>query len=465
MSATQFFPIPPEMLALACETVTRKVSRLPFLRSGVMVTGELIGVTLESLNAEPAKTLALTTPRDAPSGIADGLDRCLEERLKVPGKTTVPVIVDVLTSAGIAEPAEIRERQYPYPRKAVRLAPAWTWHIASTLSPQARLAGSGADDTSALSWLSICPVCRTGILNKVVGKQLFGIPHTDFIIECTHCGAKFIPVGTGYRLVSIATIRDPLWKKYLDKTYPAETWAGLARGTSPGGNPLHRPAEKKVSAPGQILPSGSLTRLKDGSLVVPFEGKTLYFKPVTLNFSGSIRGDAFARIQKTLAEILENPAFAHLRDTVNVKYSRYLPMKAGLFLSQLKERHDPVYREFLNDYGDEKYGTFRVGESGEIGKPGVLIIVVKRGVYHAESCRDSFRATANDLFGRILPEDCLLNGNATRCRINAVLCNNKQDAGIFIHASDNERDRDHLAKVLNGQGPDGESQENPVLVP
>jgi hypothetical protein len=451
MSATQFFPIPPEMLALSCETVTRKVSRLPFLRSGVMVTGELVGVTMECLNAEVTRTLALTTPRDAPDGLAEGLDRCLEGRLNVPAKNIVPVIFDVLIAAGIAEPAELRERHNPYPRKAIRLLPAWTWHIASTLTPQAKLAGTGVGDSSAMSWMSICPVCRTGILNRVVGKQLFGVPRTDFIIECSHCGAKFVPVGTAYRLVSIATIRDPLWKKYLDQTYPPDTWASLARGTSPGGNPLKRPEVKKETGTAIVLPTGSLSLMKDGSLAVPVDGKTLYFKPVKLAFAGGVKEGTFSRMQKTVQELLEDPAFGHLRDPVNAKYSRYLPLKAGLFLSQLKERHDPFYREFLNQYGDEKFGSFRAEESHDITKPGILLVVVNRGIYHICACPGSFRTMVNDTFGRIIPEHCYLNGDAVRCRINAVLCNNRDTAGLFTYISNSAEERDRIEGHLAGK--------------
>ena len=457
MSATQFFPIPPEMLALACETVTQKVSRLPFLRSGVMVTGELVGVTMECLNAEPTKTLPLTTPKDAPAGTAEGLDRCLEGRLRVEGKTTVSVIYDVLVSAGIAAPAQVIERQFHNPRKALRLVPAWTWHIASTLTPRARLAGSGVDDTSALSWMSTCPVCRTGMLNRVVGKQLFGVPRTDFVIECTHCGAKFIPVGPAYRLVSIAMIRDPLWKKYLDKTHPPETWAAIARGTSPGGTPQKRPDAKQKEGSAATLPAGNLTPMKDGSLAVPVEGRTIYFRPVPLTFSGAVREGAFSRMSKTVREVLEDPAFSHLRDTVNAKYSQYLPLKAGLFLGQLKERNDPFYREFLNPYGDEKYGSFRAVESNDIEKAGVLLVVVKRGIYYACAFPVSFRGVINETFGRVIPEHCYLTGDAVRCRINAVLCNNRHDAGLFLYAGNTADEQERITMFLNGKTASGNS--------
>ena len=438
------------MFALAGETVSRRVSRLPFLRSGVRVTGELIGVAMECLNAEFNKTLALRTPPNTVEKPPDGLDRCIEDRLKLPGKTVVPVIVDVLCSAGIAETTEIMDRVSHRPRKGIRLLPPWTWHAASAMAPTVRLQGSGNDDASSLlSWMSMCPVCRTGILNRVVGKQLFGIPHTDFYIECSHCGAKFIPLGTQFRLVSIATVRDPLWRKYLNETFSAEAWSALARGTSTGGNQYVRQTEKPVSQ-SQKSPSGGLMQLKDGSLIVPFQEKTLYFKPVKLNFSGGLREDVFARAQKPLQDLLETPAFSLLLPQVNAKYSRYLSMKSGLFLGHLKERHDPFYREFLNSYGDEKYGTFRLEDSHEADKKGVLIVVVNKGIYHAVNCRDTFRGIINDLFGRISAEDCLLSGDSTRCRINALLCNNRNTAGIYIQTCEKEDERIHITEILKG---------------
>ena len=82
MSATQYFPLPPELFAHACQTVSKRVSQLPFLRSGVNVTGELVGVTMECLNAEPSRALASRPRGTHPGGVADGLDLCLEQRLE-----------------------------------------------------------------------------------------------------------------------------------------------------------------------------------------------------------------------------------------------------------------------------------------------------------------------------------------------------------------------------------------------
>jgi hypothetical protein len=125
-------------------------------------------------------------------------------------------------------------------------------------------------------------------------------------------------------------------------------------------------------------------------------------------------------------------------------------MKSGLFLGQLKERHDPFYREFLNFYGDEKYGTFRLEEPNEGSKKGVLIVVVNRGLYYVVNCPDTFRVIINDTFGRISSDDCLISGDSTRCRINALLCNNRNATGIYIHTCEKEEERKYITEILKG---------------
>ena len=74
-------------------------------------------------------------------------------------------------------------------------------------------------------------------------------------------------------------------------------------------------------------------------------------------------------------------------------------------------------------------------------KKGVLIIVVKRGLYHVADSAGPASSTINNRFGRILPEDCLLTGDAERCRVNALLCNNQKDAGLYFHALEGEGER------------------------
>lgn len=458
MSATQFFPVPPEIFARACTTVSARVSQLPFLRSGVTVSGELVGVALESLNAVPSKALALATPQGTDAAGEDGLDRCLEGRLHIPGKAAAPVIAEVLCSAGIAEPALIPDRHAHRERRGIRLVPPWTWHIASMMAPSVRF-GSNAGGAPGMSWMDLCPVCRTGILSRVTGKQLFGIPRTDFYLECSSCGAKFIPVGPAFRLVSIAAIRDPLWKRFLDRTHTPDEWSALARSTGPAAAGVRAPARPAPSAPAAPAPraaciplpvtGGTLAVAGNGSLAVPVGEKTLFFRPLPLTFAGGAKEGAFSRVTRTLGELMTDPAFGHLRDQVNLKYSRYLPLKTGIFLSQLKERHDASYTGFLNPFGDAKFGSFRVAGTDASEKAGILLVVVNRGIYRAVDCPAGVRSTVNDRFGRVGPEDCLLSGDPLRCRINALLCTSRNEAGLYHYPEDREGERRRILDVLD----------------
>ena len=456
MTDLQYLPIPPELLALASQTITGNVSRIPFARSGVMVTGELVRVTMECLNAEASHSLPITTPAGLQHpDVREGLDRVIAARITLDGKAAAPVIAEVLVSAGIAEYAEFLDKDIHRSRRSIRILAPWTWHIASQNLLTGASGNLDANGRPLLSWMALCPVCRNGALSKITGRQLFGIPHTDFFIECGSCGAKFIPVGPAFRLVSIATVRDPLWKRHLDKTHSENEWAALARGTGPGrAVPVSLPKGPDVHA-GTPAPSLHPVRLKDGSFALTLQKKTWYFRPAPFTISGPVRGGLFAKLATPLQDLLDDPAFSHLKDTVMAKYPNYLPMKAGLFLSQLKERHDPFYQEFLNPYGDEKYGTIRAGESGEIGKAGILLVVAGNTVYHACACPESFRSAINERFGRITPGLCLLNGDAVRCRINAVLCAGRGEIGLYILAGPGREDQDEIIRHLAVQDSSG----------
>ena len=61
MVTPQFLPIPKAIHALACETISRRVDRLPFTRNDVEITEGIVGITLECLNAEVMRTLPLKT--------------------------------------------------------------------------------------------------------------------------------------------------------------------------------------------------------------------------------------------------------------------------------------------------------------------------------------------------------------------------------------------------------------------
>ncbi|MDO9324081.1 MAG: hypothetical protein Q7T80_03890 [Methanoregula sp.] len=475
MSATQFFPLSPELLALACETVNRRVDRLPFMQEGCTVTQELIGVTLECLNADFSKTLAIHSKQPPENKAPEGLDQCLAVRLALTGDVPcASVISDVLCRAGIAEKTEVVDAKSHARTRGVRLLPPWTWHGASAPVPSPFPAGVEiGSGTPPSPWMSLCPVCRTGILNRVFGKQLYGIPHTDYYVECTHCGAKFIPEKEKFCLVSIATIRDPGWKRHLNKSFLPESWMEIARasGTGPAKRIISPPAHRSsasapapFSAPYRIPPTrnpsvsivlktGTLTPMRDGSLGVPVGDKTLYFKPLRLIFSGGLKEDIFEKEPNILQDIISTPVYSHLKAKTEEKYANYLPLRLGLFCWERKEKHDPYYREFLNPWGDEKFGTFMVEDSDLSGKKGVYVVVTEGKACHAGYSHESFKKTLSQEFSRITAGDCYLDRDGTRCRINALLCLQKKIATIYLHAVDNEEERVRIVDVLMSRSP------------
>jgi hypothetical protein len=472
MSATQFFPISTELLALACETISRRVGQLPITREGCSVTQDLIGVTMECLNADFSKTLTVTTKQTHENRATEGLNRCLEKRLNLTeSDPCAAVIAGVLCSAGIAEKAEVLDSVSHARSRGVRLLPPWTWHIASAPTPSLSAAVAGTESgTSTAQWMNICPVCRTGILNRVVGKQLYGISHTDYYVECTHCGAKFIPEKDLFCLVSIATIRDPIWKHNLNKSFSPESWMEIARasGTGTVKRVSLSPAPRTAPAPpfsapqssssrhsfvSVVLKTGTLQPMKDGSLGVPVLDKILYFKPVRLIFSGGLKEDVFEKEQKLLKDVINTPVYSHLKAKTEEKYANYLPLRLGLFLWERKEKHDPFYREYLNPWGDEKYGSFMVEDSALSGRKGVYLVVAEGKACHAGSSPESFKKTLTVEFSRITAGDCYLDRDGTRCRINALLCMQKKTASVYLHAVDNEEERARIVDELMNSPP------------
>ena len=131
-------------------------------------------------------------------------------------------------------------------------------------------------------------------MSRVSGKQLFGLPHIEYYIECISCGAKFIPVGKEFRLVSISTIRDPIWKSNLEKTYSPEIWSAIARNTGRDKPRVQPTSSHSVNTvDGKKIISSAFVTLKDGSIAVHCDQRTLYFKPMKLVVAGTVKSGSF----------------------------------------------------------------------------------------------------------------------------------------------------------------------------
>ena len=75
---------------------------------------------------------------------------------------------------------------------------------------------------------------------------------------------------------------------------------------------------------------------------------------------------------------------------------------------------------------------------------------MNRGLYHVVNSPDPLQITINNRLGRIGPDDCLLSGDPVRCRINALLCNNKKEAGLYSHPLEKEDERLSVTMPLMG---------------
>ncbi|MGD0533922.1 MAG: hypothetical protein ABR999_00575 [Methanoregula sp.] len=451
MAAPQFLPIPNNIHALACEAISRRIGRLPFTRNDVEITEGLIGVTLECLNAEVKRTLPLcAASRD--TGFLTGLGECLSERLGSDQGAAAPVIAEVLVSAGLAKPAEVLDAATHTQMRGIRLLSAWTWHIASgdMLPCDGTCSSGGKTD----AWLAQCPICRTGILSRVTGKRLFGVPPADYYLDCSHCGAKFIPEKDRFRLVSIAHISDPHWRQYLNSCRKSDDWAALVHeekpvrpasriATSryrmapkkadiiiPQPVAVHRPV--KPARPVEGVPV-SFSTLKDGSLVVTGTTKTLYFRPVKLRFLRGVRHDLFSQSQRTVQQALEAPVFADVKPLFVREYLRYLPLRLGPVTEELQKKNDPLFPQLLNRYGDEDFGSFTLQNEDLTHKKGLLIVYVQGKLCHVAGCHSSYADLVDRTFGNITADKCYRDGDETACRINSLVTAFRSIPVIWLH--------------------------------
>ncbi|MDD1702758.1 MAG: hypothetical protein LUQ31_07265 [Methanoregula sp.] len=454
MAAPQFLPIPKNLHALACETINRRVNRLPFEKNGVEVTEELVGVTMECINAEVLRTLPVK-PAARQSGNSPGLIGCLNERLGGDQAGSAPVIAEVLIDAGLAETAEVLDSSTHQAIRGIRLFSPWTWHIASGETRALAGAGPGSGDSASDAWMAKCPVCKTGILNRITGKRLFGIPPTDFYVDCSHCGAKFIPEKNRFRLVSIAHISDPRWRQYLNSSREPEAWALLAQEAvlqRPERRPVQRRQKLHIESTvtTTVLPqlvrirdshpahpveglTVSFSAVKDGSLAVVSATKTLYFKPVPLRFLSGVKHDTFERSEHLMQDMVALPVYADIKENVEKNYPRYLTLRRGPVTAELRQKKDPLYQKILSPYGDEGYSMFCIDEEQRATKKGILLVYAQGKLCLIEGCHTTFSDMIDKRLGHITPDMCFRDGDETACRINTVVNIVRTAPVIYTH--------------------------------
>ena len=124
MPPAHYLPIPPGLRSSACDTVSRRVAPLPFVRDGIEVYCDLIAAAMECLNAEATRTLAIRQRTGADGRVqADGLDRLLTNRDFLDPEIS-EIVSKTLKDAGIAEPAVVSDWRSHRTFRGIRLLPA-----------------------------------------------------------------------------------------------------------------------------------------------------------------------------------------------------------------------------------------------------------------------------------------------------------------------------------------------------
>jgi hypothetical protein len=430
-------PVPAGLLDLVCETIGRRVTGLPVTRNGVPVTRELAAAALEILNEEFTRSLPVETRIIGQKKLAIGLDRRLAERGHA-GIHTAGVITGVLVEAGICRRGEVTDSRAHRTCPVVRLLPEWTWNIATDMSVPKTL-HTGAvpdrfDNQGGGSWLDRCPVCRTGILRLVTGRQLFGVPPGNYV-ECAFCRARLVPEAGGlWRLVSIGTIRDPSWRRLLNRAGTGKEWQERAGGSpaSEGKRAGSLKAERVTGTGHGNYPEG-IRELGDGSLAVECRGSARYFIPLPVQFDRSVAADLFSRIKTPLRDLLAKPGFSSLKIETEDTVARHPDAPAGGFLHALKREGKPLYRKFLNPDGDREFRNFRIKDTDSPDKKGVFLILRGCEVIYVCCAPVSFRKAIGEGIGLVLPSDCLRDGETGRCRVNAEICREPDRVRFFTH--------------------------------
>ena len=146
------------------------------------------------------------------------------------------------------------------------------------------------------------------------------------------------------------------------------------------------------------------------------------FSIIELKFTGKLYEDVFGlKNNKTVAETLQHRRYRRLSEEVKGRYPNILNEPLGTALLRIKHDGDQIYRRFLNPYGDLQYSTFSLATSEFESATGVYAYFDGNILRYIGRCRDSMKKRVNQGYGKIHPKNCYLDGQATNCRLNALI--------------------------------------------
>lgn len=163
------------------------------------------------------------------------------------------------------------------------------------------------------------------------------------------------------------------------------------------------------------------------------------FKEVKLNFIDTDIDNKFYEYKKyLLKEVLLKDKYRNIQNYIEGKYKIYLNCNLNDFLLQLKNKHNPDYNMFLNQYGDLKYCKFKILGSEIQNSKGVYLYKLNDEVVYIGRCLDNFEKRINYGYANISPKNCYLDGQSTNCRINNLINENRNNIKLFILKLDDD---------------------------
>ncbi len=190
-------------------------------------------------------------------------------------------------------------------------------------------------------------------------------------------------------------------------------------------------------------------KLSGEVLTITVDGRLLEFQRAILTFLDHGMTDVFGqKNNKTVEETLARRRYAKLSGVVARQFSGSMREPLGDFLLRLKRSGDPIYKCFLNPYGDGVYCRFRLERGPLSSKKGLYCYCLRSSLVYVGRSIDPFEKRINQGYGAIHPKNCFLDGQATNCHLNALIAEDVSAVSLFVLSLSEDIEIDRLERRL-----------------
>lgn len=182
---------------------------------------------------------------------------------------------------------------------------------------------------------------------------------------------------------------------------------------------------------------------------ITVEGVTLDFQPVPLVFLDKNLVNIFAqKNNKTVRETLLHKRYSKFDRKITENFLAELDMPLGSFLFKLKLAGNPIYKSFLNPYGDGQYCRFRIERSQLSISKGLYCFRMDGQIVYVGRSFDPFEKRINQGYGTIHPKNCYLDGQATNCHLNGLIAENTAVVSFYVSPINDDDEIERLERLL-----------------